>query len=134
LTTLALKGKDFRQRTYKKAFTFLEIMAAVVILTVALIPIVTWVPTSIQTKLKTERKTTAIFLAQGKTEELHSKIIGNFSLNYNTGPLSFNGTYQHYYYNITDNQDPDIKTISVKAWNIEDPKDAAVFYTQVAKR
>ena len=116
-------------------FTYLEVLAALVILSVALIPILTWVPTSIQTKLKTERKTTAIFLAQEKLEELRYKIINNFGVDYTVAaPNPFYPPYQDFSYTVNDNFNSNIKTISVKVWHIEKPDDDTTFYTQVTKR
>jgi len=120
--------KDFR------GFSFLEILAALLILSFALIPIITWVPTSIQTKLKTERMTDAIFLAQSKIEELHYKIIKNFSTDYNQAATAFNAPYQAFRYSISDDLNPNLKTISVHVWHTETPQNETVFYTQVAKR
>lgn len=118
---------------FNKGFTFLEVLAALIILSVALIPIMTWVPTSIQAKLKAERQTTAIFLAQGKIEELHTQIINNFNYNY-TNSSVFNPPYQDFRYNVTDNLNTTLKTISVKVWHIERPQDELVFYTQISRR
>jgi prepilin-type N-terminal cleavage/methylation domain-containing protein len=116
-------------------FTFLEVLAALAILSAALIPILTWVPTSIQTKLKTERKTTAIFLAQAKIEELHYKIIKNFDKDYNAGPLAFDSPYQDFRYTLTvNNVTSDLKKTSARVWHIEEPTHENVFYTQVARR
>lgn len=117
----------------KLGYTFLEVLMALTILSVALIPIMAWVPTSIQTKLQTERKTMAIFLAQSKVEELHYRAINNFT-NYSEGPLPFNSPYQNFSYTITDDVDSSLKTISVRVWHIEKPDDTTVFYTQIAKR
>lgn len=119
----------------KTGFSFLEVLAAVVILSVALIPIMLWVPTSIQTKLQTERKTTAIFLCQRKIEELHYKIIKSFDNNGN--PNGYNETsipYQDFRYSVTDDLNLNLKTISVHIWHMETPENETIFYTQVAKR
>ena len=119
----------------KTGFSFVEVLAALVILSVALIPIMLWVPTSIQTKLQTERKTTAIFLGQSKIEELHYKIIKSFSTNYNQAETSFNSPYQDFHYTVTDNSAGTyLKTISVSVWHTETPENATIFYTQVASR
>lgn len=123
-----------RYRNFKRGFTFLEIIAAIAILSAALIPILTWVPTSLQTKIKTERKTTAIFLAQAKIEELRNNIIKDFDQNYNSASVSFNAPYQGYRYTATDDLVAGFKTISVKAWHIENPNDETAFYTQIAQR
>jgi len=116
-----------------KGFTFLEVLLASVILSVALVPIMRWVPTSIQTKLKAERKTTAIFLCQSKVEQLRYRIINDF--NYaadNDG--AFNSPYQNFNYAVTYSVENNLKKISVKVWHIENPQDETVFYTQIARR
>lgn len=115
-------------------FTFLEVLAALVILSAALIPILTWVPVSIQSKLQAERKTTSIFLCQSKLEEVRYKVIKNFVNNYNAASLSFNSPYQNYKYTVSDNLDSNLKTISVKSWHIEKPQDETIFYTQISRR
>jgi len=127
-----------RSLKIKSGFTFLEILAALVILSVALIPIMTWVPTSIQTKLRNARTTTAIFLCQNKIEELHYKIIKSFSTNYNQAPTSYDPPYpdfKDFRYSVTDNSaGAYLKTISVSVWHTETPENATIFYTQVASR
>lgn len=122
-------------RSYKRGFTFLEVLAALVIMSVALVPIMIWVPVSLQTKLKSERKTTAIFLAQSKIEELRFRIIQNYSGDYyNADPNAFDPPYQDFRYTATGDSNPELKTISVKVWHIENPKDETAFYTQIARR
>ena len=107
---------------------------ALVILSAALIPIMLWVPTSIQTKLQAERKATAIFLAQGLMEQLRYQILANFSTPRTVSSQAFGAPYQNFYYNVTDNLDANLKTISVQIWNTEKPSDDTVFYAQIAKR
>jgi len=125
-------------RRYLKAKTgvsFLEVLAALIILSVALVPIMTWVPTSIQTKVKSERKTTAIFLAQGKIEELRCQIIGNFTQDRNPPqPVAFPNPYQNFSYTVSDDLNPNLKTISVRVWHIEKPNDETILYTKITKR
>jgi len=116
-----------------KGFTFLEVLLASVILSVALLPIMTWVPTSIQTKLKAERKTTAIFLCQSKVEQLRYRIINDFSYAADNGG-AFNSPYQNFSYAVTYSVENNLKKISVKVWHIENPQDETVFYTQIARR
>ena len=116
-----------------KGFTFLEVLLASIILSVALVPIMTWVPVSIQTKLKAERKTTAIFLCQSKVEQLRYRIIKDF--NYaadNSG--TFSAPYQDFNYAVTYAVENNLKKISLKVWHIENPQDETTFYTQIARR
>lgn len=118
----------------KSSFTFLEVLATLVILSIALIPILTWVPTSIQTKIKTERKTKAIFLCQSKIEELRYRIINDFSYSADTGG-SFNSPNQDFSYTVSYNLvGTSLKTISVKVEHIDNPGDETVFDTQIASR
>jgi len=121
-------------KKFLKGFTFLEVLASLVILSVALVPMMTWVPVSIQSKLQAERKTTALFLCQSKIEELRYKIIKDFTANYNASSLAFNPPYQSYKYTAIDNLGSDLKTISVKVWHIEKPQDETIFFTQISKR
>lgn len=121
-------------KRFLKAFTYLEVLASLVILSAGLIPILVWVPVSIQTRLQAERKTTAIFLCQSKAEELRYKIIKNFTNNYNAASLSFNSPYQNYNYTVTDDLGSTLKTISAKVWHIEKPQDETILYTQISKR
>ncbi len=123
-----------KETAFLRGFTFLEVLAALVILSTALIPILTWVPVSIQSKLQAERKTTAIFLCQSKLEEVRYKTIKNFINNYNVGSVSFNPPYQDYRYTVNDNLDVNLKTISVKSWHIEKPQDETILYTQISRR
>jgi prepilin-type N-terminal cleavage/methylation domain-containing protein len=117
-----------------RGFTLIELIATLVILSIALLPLLNWVPLSIQTQLKAERKTKAIFLAQGKIEELRTAIINNFNQDYNLNPSAFNPPDQNFRYSITDDLNSNLKTISVKAWHIENPQDETIFYTQIARR
>ena len=125
-------------KTFKlmRGFTFLEVLAALVILSVALIPIMAWVPTSIATKLKTERQTSASFLCQSKIEEvqLYYKLTNNFTVDYNPASGTFNSPFQDYRYNVTVDSNTTLKTISVSVWHSETPLKKITYYDKVAKR
>lgn len=119
---------------FKIGFTLIELIATLVILSIALIPLLNWLPLSIQTRLKAERKTKAIFLAQGKIEQLRTAIINNFDQDCNSDPSAFNPPYQDFRYSITDDLNNNLKTVSVKTWHIENSRDETIFYTQIARR
>lgn len=128
-----LKGNKTNS-DYIRGFTLFEVLAATMVLSVALIPIFSWLPTAIQTRVSTEHKTTAIFLAQGEIEELRRRIKNNFSFNYSLNSASFASPYQDFRYNVSDNSNSNLKTISVTVWHIDRPQDATIFYTQVSRR
>jgi len=119
---------------FKTGFSLIELIATLAILAIALLPLLNWLPLSIQTQLKAERKTKAIFLAQGKIEELRTAIINNFDQDYNLNPAAFNPPDQNFRYSITDDLNDNLKTISVKTWHTENPQDETIFYTQIARR
>jgi len=113
----------------RKGFTFLEILFTVVIISVGLIAIMNWVPVAIQTKIKTERRTTAIFLAQKNIEEAKRTLLSNFDSGVIwTVSAGFNCAGNV----ITEN--PNLKTITVSVWHIENPSDITTFYNRVARR
>ena len=117
-----------------RGFTFLEVLAALVILSVALIPIMAWVPTSIATKLKTERGTSASFLCQSKIEELHYKLINNFTADYNAVSVPFDSPFQDYSYAVFVDSSNTLKIVSVSVWHSETPLKKIIYYTKVANR
>lgn len=133
-TPLQTVEKEQRAMGFVTGFTFLEVLATLVILSVALIPILTWVPLGIQSKIKAEQKTAAIFLCQAKLEDLHYQIIKNFTADYSQYNLSFGFPYQDFRYTVTDDLNSNLKTLSVEVWHAENPEDETVFYTQVARR
>jgi len=124
-----------RRYLKNKGFTFLEVLAALVILSVALIPLLTWVPTSISTKIKTESYTTAMFLCQGKMEELRFKLITNFVDESDSGG-AFTPPFDDFSYSVTYDTSlhPYLKQLSVEVWHNDSPEDETVLDTYIAQR
>jgi Tfp pilus assembly protein PilV len=115
---------------HKRGFTFLEILFMVVVMSVGLIAIMKWVPIAIETKVKTEQRTRAIFLAQGKMEETKRRVLSsftNFSENWSVG--NFYGTTL-----VSNDTYSNLKILQVSAWHIDRPNDITTFYTKVALR
>ena len=129
-----LRMRDLKIPADRRGFTFLEVLAALAILSIALVPIMTWVPSSIQAKRKASQQTTAIFLAQSKIEELHRDILNNFDFDYNVNNTAFSAPYQKFRYRVNDNLKPNLKTIKVRVWHVENPKGKIIFDTRVARR
>ena len=121
----------------RRAFTFLEILFTVVIISAGLIAIMNWVPVAIQTKIKTEHKTTAIFLAQEKIEDIKWSALANFNKNFNqAAPASWSVPYNDFWWTATDVVDLtwSIKTISVSTWHTLEPNNKITFDTKIARR
>ncbi len=122
------------KKSSNKGFTFLEVLAAILIMSAALVPILSWVPVSLQTKKKAENKMVAIFLAQSKFEELRIAALSNFTTDYDAANVAFPAPYQNFRYTITDDANVNLKTVSVRVWDKDQPNDKIIFYTRIAPR
>ncbi|MFH1776090.1 MAG: type II secretion system protein [Candidatus Omnitrophota bacterium] len=108
----------------KNGFTLIEVLASIVLITVALIPIMRIIPQMIENSLKAERLTTAIFLAQGKTDEVKNALINSFSTSQDAAVTAFASPYTSYKYIVTDDDSTGIKDIQVEVWYDEDDDDS----------
>ncbi len=107
-----------------KGFTLIEVLAAIVLIMLALIPIMVIVPRIIENSLNAQRLTTVIFLAESKMEEVKRDAINNFSASRDEAVTGFSSPYTDYKYTITDNEGTEIKAIQVQAWHDEDADNA----------
>lgn len=121
---------------FKKGLTLLEVILAVLIMTLGLTPIVRLAPTILRSKANTEQITESAFLATRKIEEVRGRVLDNFGKEdgYGESNVSFPSPHSSYKYTITDDLDPVIKTISVSAWHVERTNDKLTLYTKIANR
>lgn len=116
-------------------FTFLEILFTVAITSVGLVALMNWMPVAIQTKIKTERKTTAIFLAQEKIEDMKRMALASFASDFSqSAPLGWSVPYEDFRWTASDDLGSNIKVISVSAWHMEEPNNKVIFDTKIALR
>jgi len=106
--------------TDTKGFTFLEILAAMIIMTVALIPIMQIMPATMKASRRVERLTQAGFLAGQKIEEAR-KTIFNPDYDFDSTDASESATafaepFAFYKYTVTDDQGSGIKELNVTTW------------------
>ncbi|MGB3242483.1 MAG: type II secretion system protein [Candidatus Omnitrophota bacterium] len=109
----------------KKGFTYLELLAAIVITAIALIPIMRVMPEGMVAVTRVERLTRAGLLAQSKMDEVRSQILGTnasygFSKDYTESATAFPAPDDDYIYTVTDDQSTDIKILNVTVWFDED--------------
>ncbi|MFH1798123.1 MAG: type II secretion system protein [Candidatus Omnitrophota bacterium] len=104
----------------KRGFTLIEVLAAIVLIMLALIPIMVIVPQMIENSLNTQRLTTVIFLAEGKMEEVRRDAINNFVSSQDKPVTAFALPYAEYKYTVTDNEGAGIKIIQIRAWHDKD--------------
>lgn len=98
-----------------KGFTLIEVLLAVVLLGIALIPIMQVMPSMYRINGDMIRENTLSFLAQDKLEEVKGGVINSFDTDRNETSQAFpsNASYR---YSITDDNGTDIKIITIQAW------------------
>ena len=109
----------------KKGFTYLEILAALVILAVALIPIMRVMPEGMAATTRVERLTRGGLLAQSKADEVRSQILGTnpsygFSKDYTESATAFPAPDSSYKYTVSDDNSANIKELNTTVWFDED--------------
>lgn len=125
-----------------KGFTLIEVLLAVVLLGIALIPIMQIMPSIYNINGNMIRENTLSFLAQDKLEEVKGGAINatNFGSDFgNDSSLLFTGQTE-YWYTVNDDLGTDIKIITIQAWygdagsTFADAENKIELKTKVAKR
>lgn len=105
----------------KKGLTFLEILAALLIISIAFIPMMRLMTGGVERAKGIDAITRSAFLVEGKMEEVRSLILGTnpsygFSHNYTQSATSFPSPDDKFKYTISDNGAADIKELNVTVW------------------
>ncbi|MCP4652267.1 MAG: prepilin-type N-terminal cleavage/methylation domain-containing protein [Candidatus Omnitrophica bacterium] len=128
INSVMVKGK-YNQ----KAFTLLEILMTIIIMTVALIPMMQLMPQGMRVTRRLERLTQATFLAQEKAGSLRRTIFDSDYDFDNTdsseSATAFASPFASYKYTVTDNQAADIKNLNVTVWFDADNDNAVDDYS-----
>jgi len=107
----------------QNGFTLLELLLAIAILSIAIIPIMSIFPQVLLMSSKMERESRITFLAQKKLEEVKSQAISDFSQNYSSSATAFSGSDSMFKYVISDVVDNTIRSIRVTVWHDKDGSD-----------
>ena len=125
----------------QSGYTLLEILMAISILSIVLIPLMEMLPRTLLLDARLERETKVAFLAQREVEEVKSRAIYDFSMDYSESATAFPAPDLSYKYTVSDDQGAEIKEIAVTVWYDEDNDDSVggdeeqlVLYTKFAKR
>ncbi|MFH1411842.1 MAG: type II secretion system protein [Candidatus Omnitrophota bacterium] len=136
---------NYRLRT-KKGFTLIEILAAIAVVGLGIIPVMNTLPEGLKALRKTEHLTRDVMLAQQKMDELRDQILGtNASYGYSkSGGYGGSGTFtgfSGYRYSVTDDQGSDIRELTVDVWfddngngTLDTGEDSVTLDTKIAKR
>jgi prepilin-type N-terminal cleavage/methylation domain-containing protein len=129
-----------------RGFTYLELLAAIAIMALALLPIMRLLPEGMKAASRVERLTRSALLAQDKMDEVRSRVLSTnliygFNQDYNESATAFPAPDDDYKYTVTDNQAANIKTLNVTVWfdedgdNVQGPDEESVGVdTKVADR
>ena len=122
----------------QSGFTMLEILVSIMLLSIVLIPLLGLMADAARIHVQLERQTRSAFLAQLKLEEVKNNATLNFSIDYTTvAPVEFSAPDLGFKYTVSDDNDDNIKIISIEAWydevNDEDER-SVTLNTKVARR
>ena len=70
------------RKSKTKGFTFVEVLASVVILTGAVVPLITFSADSLATSLEIERKVKSVLLAEGEMEKIKNVLRESFDTDF----------------------------------------------------
>ena len=136
LAPLFLRGERL-----ESGYTLLEILVAISILSIVLIPLMEMLPRTLLMSSQLERETKVAFLAQRKVEDVKCRAIYDFSVDYTESAAAFPAPDSSYKYTVSDDQGAEIKEIAVTVWYDEDndnsvggDEEQIVLYTKFAKR
>ncbi|MFH1504238.1 MAG: prepilin-type N-terminal cleavage/methylation domain-containing protein [Candidatus Omnitrophota bacterium] len=112
----------------KRGFTFIEVLGAIVILAVALVPLMELAAESLVASRKSECTEVVAFLAQQKMDDLRVKTLNDFDTSRDESVTRFSLDpglpFYNYKYTVADNEGIGIKEIQVNVWYDEDGDDA----------
>ena len=122
-------------------YTLLEVLLAISIMSIALIPLMEMLPQALLLDAQLEREAKAAFLAQRKLEEVKSKAIYDFDQDYTESATAFPSPDSAFKYTVSDDQGAEIKEIAVNVWYDKDGNGSAgsdeeqiELNTKIAKR
>jgi len=120
----------------KRGLTLAEIILAVMVMTLAIVPIMNMAPAILGTTTDVEEMTDTTFLVTRKMEEARGRVMNSFD-SFNQGlheRSSFPEPYNDYSYSVDIDANPDIKVILAEAWHNDSADRKVQLATKVARR
>jgi prepilin-type N-terminal cleavage/methylation domain-containing protein len=129
-------------RKNEKGFTIIEVMMALMIVAVSIIPITTILPRVLSGNKETHYDNRTTFLGEKKMEEMKTKALTYFNWNYSIStPTAFSSPDDKFKYTVSDDYGLDIKQIVVTVWydvNNNNTRDTGeqyvIFRTKITNR
>ena len=125
----------------ESGYTLLEIIMAISILSIALIPLMEMLPQALLLDAQLERETKIAFLAQRRSEAVKSRAIYDFAQDYTESATAFPLPDSAFKYTVSDDQGAEIKEIAVTVWydgdgddSVGEDEEQIILYTKFAKR
>jgi hypothetical protein len=121
--------------------TFLEIVLATLIMAVGIVPLMRLAPAILQVTRGSEHITECVFLATRVLEDTKGNVHDEYDRvgGFGQGATAFPQTaFADYRFSIADDDYqlpvPDIRTISVSVWHIDQPGRVVALHTRIARR
>lgn len=80
-------------RSKKKGFTFIEVLASVLILAGTTVPIIVFAADSLSTSMEIERRVKSTLLAEGEMEKIKNVLRKSFDTDFTAWPSSLGNNY-----------------------------------------
>ncbi len=111
-----------------KGFTYLEVLAAMLIMSIAIVPIIRLNAGAMTVASEIEHLTKVSFLAQNKIDEVRSRALGTnasygFGVDYTESVAAFPSPDDSYKYTVADDDGTNIKVLNVTVWFDDDDDD-----------
>ncbi len=117
---------EMRHTIYdRKGFTLIEVLAAIILIAAALIPIMIITTQIIEKSLKDEELTKVIFLAEGKIEDVKRGVVDSFATSATESTTAFDSPNDDYKYTVSDDGAASIKVIQGCVWYGENNDDTS---------
>jgi prepilin-type N-terminal cleavage/methylation domain-containing protein len=81
------------KRLYKRGFTFIEVLASVLVLAGTIVPILTFTADSLSTSIEIERRVKSTLLAEGEMEKIKNVLRKSFDTDFTAWPSSLGNNY-----------------------------------------
>lgn len=120
----------------KRGMTLAEIILAVMVMALAIVPIMNMAPAILGTSADVEEMTDTTFLVTQKMEEVRGRVMNSFD-SFGEGlneASSFPAPYNDYSYTVSVDTDPNIKTILAEAWHNDSSGRTVRLATKVVRR
>jgi prepilin-type N-terminal cleavage/methylation domain-containing protein len=108
--TLQGRRRRLRTRRVRRGVTLTEVVVASALLLIVIVPILRAMTIAQTTSRVVEQRSQSVILAQSKLDDIRARCLQNYDISYGESSTSLGNSYLC---SVTDNQDSDLKLITV---------------------